>query len=538
MNIKLITIIISFFLIIFISLPNFTNINGKKINLGLDIQGGLFLTLGLNKTELKKNYLEIIKNNITFYSNKNNITINKITIKENYLILEFIDKDDLKIIDNILKEKFEYIKPTQLNNSITITFDDKKIDNFYSFNTEKIISVLKNRLDQHGLSEPSILKKGNDEIVIELAGINNLREEQEIKELITKVAKLELFPVEEDVMKIISSKYNNNSLSSNKKEELLQELNYYQELGYKLLHHIESEEIGLILTPNPLIDGGMLKDANVGFDNTNKPNIIFSLDSIGTEKFADFTNKNRGKRIAIVLDNKIYSTPVIKERIGGGEVSITGDFSIKEATNLSIALKSGSLPTTIELLEQRKIGPTLGSDNIKYSIYSLISGFICVILFMLIYYGINGLVANFALIFNLITILAIMSLFEATLTIPGMAGIILTVGMAVDANIIINERIREELNDLKSNIEESIKKGYDNAFSAIFDANLTTFLAAIVLFNFGTGPVKGFALTIAIGILTSMISSIYITRIINEFLLLKLKINKKLFIGINKGSNK
>jgi preprotein translocase subunit SecD len=265
----------------------------------------------------------------------------------------------------------------------------------------------------------------------------------------------------------------------------------------------------------------MLTDAKVGFDQSNQPVINFSLNGQGAKIFGDFTAKAVGKRMAVVLDNKVYSAPVIRERIGGGHVQISGNFKLEEAHDLAIALRSGALLAPVFVMEKRSVGPSLGADSIKASSIALALGFILVILFMLLYYSMAGVIANVALIGNLFLILAIMSLFGATLTLPGMAGIVLTVGMAVDANVIINERIRELLHEGKS-IPKAIEDGYNNAFTAILDANVTTLIAAVVLYAYGTGAIKGFALTMSIGILASMLTAIVGTHGIYQWLLPKM----------------
>jgi preprotein translocase subunit SecD len=279
----------------------------------------------------------------------------------------------------------------------------------------------------------------------------------------------------------------------------------------------------------------MLTDAKVGFDKNNQPVINFALNGQGAKIFGDFTAKAVGKRMAVVLDNKVYSAPVIRERIGGGHVQISGNFTINEAHDLAIALRSGALLAPVFVMEKRSVGPSLGADNIKASTLALVLGFVLVVGFMVLYYGMAGVVADVALVGNLFLIIAVMSLFGATLTLPGMAGIVLTVGMAVDANVIINERIRELLHEGKS-ITKSIEEGYDKAFTAILDANVTTLIAAVVLWAYGTGPLKGFAITMGIGILASMLTAIVGTHGIYQWLLPKIDKNRLNFwFGINKG---
>ena len=280
----------------------------------------------------------------------------------------------------------------------------------------------------------------------------------------------------------------------------------------------------------------MLTDARVAFDQNNQPVINFSLNSQGAKIFGDFTGKNVGNYLAIVLDDKVYSAPVIRERIGGGSGQISGAFSIQEAHDLAIALRSGALLAPVKLLEKRSIGPSLGADSVKASLTALILGFVAVVIFMVIYYGLVGVIANVALISNLFIIISVMALFGATLTLPGMAGIVLTVGMAVDANVIINERIRELLRSGVS-IKKAVEQGYANALSAILDANITTLIAAVVLYSYGTGPIKGFAVTISIGILASMLTAILGTHGVYDLLMNRIERSKNmaLWFGMKRG---
>ena len=276
----------------------------------------------------------------------------------------------------------------------------------------------------------------------------------------------------------------------------------------------------------------MLVDARVGFDQANQPVINFTLNSEGAAIFGDFTGSNVGKRLAIVLDDKVYSAPRINERIGGGSGQISGGFTMEEARDVAIALRSGALLAPVTMGEERTIGPSLGADSIKQSSFALALASILIVVFMVLYYGLAGVVANIALVVNILFLVAIMALFGATLTLPGMAGIILTVGMAVDANVIINERIREMLRHGNS-IKNSIEKGYHKAMSAIIDSNLTTLITSAVLYAYGTGPVKGFAVTMSIGIIASMITAILGTHGIFDLLVDKMERSKntKLWFG-------
>ncbi|RUM64209.1 MAG: protein translocase subunit SecD, partial [Sulfurospirillum sp.] len=303
-----------------------------------------------------------------------------------------------------------------------------------------------------------------------------------------------------------------------------------------ILHDVNNKQQKYLLKAVPVLDGSMLTDARVAFDQSNQPVINFTLNSEGAKIFGNFSGENVGKRMAVVLDNIVYSAPVIRERIGGGSGQISGGFAVQEAHDIAIALRSGALLAPVDLLEKRSVGPSLGADSIKASMIALISGFVLVFLFMIVYYGYSGLISDIALVANLFLIIAVMALFGATLTLPGMAGIVLTVGMAVDANVIINERIRELLKE-GVNVKTAIEKGYDNAMSAILDANITTLIAAVVLYAYGTGPIKGFAVTIAIGILASMLTAILGTHGVYEYLMPRIQKSKNLkaWFGIDKG---
>lgn len=367
------------------------------------------------------------------------------------------------------------------------------------------MDTIRSRLNEFGLAEPTVIKQGKDKILVEVPGIKNQKEEQRIRELIGKAAHLQLMAVDEDRISRV------NTINEN-------EVKSYEDVVFPDVNTGEK----YLLKAIPVIDGSMLTDARVGFDENNNPVVNFILNAQGAKIFGDFTAKSVEKRMAVVLDNKVYSAPNIRERIGGGRVQISGGFKLEEAHDVAIALRSGSLLAPVYVMEKRTVGPSLGANSIKASSFALISGFILVTIFMFIYYGMAGFISNLALVGNLFLILSIMSLFGATLTLPGMAGIVLTVGMAVDANVIINERIRELLNEGKS-IAKSIEEGYKNAFNAIWDANVTTLIAATVLFVYGTGPIKGFSLTMSIGILASMLTAILGTQGIYQMMLPKIK---------------
>jgi preprotein translocase subunit SecD len=276
-----------------------------------------------------------------------------------------------------------------------------------------------------------------------------------------------------------------------------------------------------VMERRPELTGDTIRDARVQISTLdNLPYVGLSFDSLGADRFAKLTSRNRGRRLAIVLDDKVQSAPVIREAITGGEAQISGNFTMDEATNLAIVLRSGALPAPIQIREERTVGATLGEDSVRQGMLSLVIGGLLVVGFMIIYYGASGLFATLALVFNLLLILAVLAAFQATLTLPGIAGLVLTLGMAVDANVLIFERIREELKRTE-NVRQSVNEGFQKAFGTIFDANLTTLFGTFALLAVGTGPIKGFAITLTIGILASMFTAIVVTRLMFELVYLR-----------------
>ncbi|NPA55607.1 MAG: protein translocase subunit SecD [Epsilonproteobacteria bacterium] len=508
---------ISYRLVIFIlallfgiafSIPTFTNSKGPKVKLGLDLQGGMYLLLGVKTDEAIKSKLKVAAATIRYIAQKNELYTDDITTDGNSIKFTLLDKDDEKKMDEQLKilAGFKITKQKKDDEIIyTLTLTKKEIEATKQNAIEQAIQTIRSRLNAFGLSEPSVTKQGKDKIVVELPGIKTKEEADRARKLISTAAHLELMEVD--------TKHNPTTAQEAKK------------YGDKILLGQNGRKY--VVKELPILDGSMITDARVGYNQANQAVINFTLNSQGAKIFGDWTGKHVGDYLAIVIDNKVLSAPVIKERIGGGAGQITvGD--AKEAHDLAIALRSGALPAPIVLLEKRSVGPSLGADSIKASMIALASGFLLVVVFMAWYYHVAGIVANIALFANLVLIIAIMALFNATLTLPGMAGIVLTVGMAVDANVIINERIRELLRE-GVNIKKAIEGGYANAMSAIIDANVTTLIAAFALFAYGTGTIKGFAITMAIGILASMLTAILGTHGIWEFLEGRMQLTKKSF---------
>ncbi|GAA8564515.1 protein translocase subunit SecD [Helicobacter pylori] len=501
-------------------MPSLLETKGPKITLGLDLRGGLNMLLGVQTDEALKNKYLSLASALEYNAKKQNILLKDIKSNLEGISFELLDEDEAKKLDALLLElqghsQFEIKKEAEFYSVKLTPLEQEELRK----NTIlQVIGIIRNRLDQFGLAEPVVIQQGREEISVQLPGIKTLEEERRAKDLISKSAHLQMMAVDEE--------HNKDAMTMTDLEA--------QKLGSVLL---SDAEMGgkILLKAIPILDGEMLTDAKVVYDQNNQPVVSFTLDAQGAKIFGDFSGANVGKRMAIVLDNKVYSAPVIRERIGGGSGQISGNFSVAQASDLAIALRSGAMNAPIQVLEKRIVGPSLGKDSIKTSIIALIGGFILVMGFMVLYYSMAGVIACMALVVNLFLIVAVMAIFGATLTLPGMAGIVLTVGIAVDANIIINERIREVLREGEG-VVKAIRLGYINASRAIFDSNITSLIASVLLYAYGTGAIKGFALTTGIGILASIITAIIGTQGIYQALLPKLAQTKSLYFwfGVNK----
>ena len=510
-KIKIVSIYFIFILLSFFALLNIIQDNNlplnKKVNLGLDLQGGSYLLLEIDTKPLIKERLQDKVVEIKKFLKENNLEYNSFKIKD--------DSINFKI-ENNNEKKFENLFFSKKNNSInqyidqyrTHQFDLTLENNIYLINFSKYglltlnnaavqqsIEIVRRRIDDLGTKEPTIVQRGEKRIVVELPG---LKDPSRIKNLLGKTAQLNF--------RLVTDKDN--------------------DFGSEKMITENGDEV--IVNKKIIMSGENLVDAQPRVDNqTNRPMVSFNLDRYGAQKFGKVTTNNVGKRLAIVLDDKIISAPVIREAITGGSGTISGNFSFQEVTDLALLLRSGSLPTPINIVEERTVGPDLGKDSIISGTISLIVGFILVVLYMFYKYRLFGLIANVSLISNLLMLIGVLTILEATLTLPGIAGIILTVGMAVDANVLIFERIREELKTEKSVIH-AFDMGYSRAKITVLDANLTTLLATIILFFFGSGPVKGFAVTLGIGIMTTLFSAYFIARHLTSSYVLRNRDNVKL----------
>jgi preprotein translocase subunit SecD len=373
----------------------------------------------------------------------------------------------------------------------------------------RVIEILRNRIDKFGVSEPTITTQGEDRIVVELPGS---KDPDRAKNVVMGRGLLEFLLVDEDSSgKLRRDMFDD--IGTLIDRSIIPEGSDLLYLWEKNKFDVLERKRAVVVYREVLMDGSTVRRAQVQTDQFGKPEVIFSLSNEGAKKFLKITEENVGKRLAIVLDGKILMMPVIRERIPGGQVRISGSFTMKEAQDIALVLRAGAFPVPLQIAEQRTVGPSLGEDSIEAGVKAALIAAIVVVLFMIIYYKLSGIIADFALGLNIFLLLGALAWLNFTLTLPGIAGMILTVGMAVDANVIIFERIKEELKSGKT-VSASIQSGYEKAFRTILDANMTTLIATFVLSQFGSGPIKGFAITLSIGIVINMFTSIFVTRLL------------------------
>lgn len=573
----------------------FFDLKSQTINLGLDLQGGMHVVLEVDIEELLN---KLAKNKNEVFNEVLSETAEQVAVS---------DEDFISVFNEKLKEK--NVSIVRYFGSAERRDEGDVLDYLRDQATEAVgrsLEILRNRVDEFGVAEPTIQRQGDRRIIVELAGVTN---PTRVRQLIGRTALLEFKLLKDNVVstqvaerinEFISSKISPTDTAAAEEEEAdtgavaLEEMFGVEEVDtttqaeadsvgplfeegiffldpynkQTLLVPVEKEakfraimelpEVQRILREeggnaeflwnakpkyedryyevylvnrNVELSGETIADAFPSTGDPNDPSSIgkyevsLTLNDAGSRVFARVTGANINKRLAIILDNKVYLAPEIRTKINNGRSRITGLETMAEAQDLAVVLKAGALPAPVDIIEERTVGPSLGLDSITAGSYSALIGLLIVMVFMVIYYRLSGFVADFALILNIIFIMAVMASFHATLTLPGIAGIILTIGMAVDANVLIFERIREEL-DRGKTVRASIELGYGKAFITILDANVTTFIAGLVLYTFGSGPVQGFALTLMIGIVASMFTAIVVTRVIFDYALEKTMIKK------------
>ena len=480
----------------------------KKINLGLDLQGGSYLLLEIDNDPVIEQKLQNLTTTIRNYFKDQNIKISNIKIEGDSIFFNVDNQNKQIIVDTFTDENSEInpyyprFKSHQLNIEDTgvnlkINFSKQGLVALKTSSQDQAIEIVRRRIDEVGTNEPNILKRGNNRILVELPGLDD---PMRIKSLLGKTANL--------TFRFVTNNENDG-------------------FGVEKLKYEDGTDEATV-SKRIIISGDNLLDAQPQMDTQSNQTVVsFSLDRVGAKRFGKATSTGIGKQLAIVLDGKIISAPVIRDTIASGNGQISGGFTFQSATDLALLLRSGALPAPLNIIEERTVGPDLGQDSINAGMIALAIGFLLVIIFMFIKYKVFGLITNVTLIINLFILLGILTLFEATLTLPGIAGIILTVGMAVDANVLIFERIKEELKDEKNNIL-AFDSGYVKSRTAIIDANITTLLAAIILFFMGSGPIKGFSVTLGVGIFTTLFSVYFIARLFTSLYVSKNRNKEKL----------
>ena len=508
---RILVLVVSTFAIIF-SLPNFLSkdlvnnslsfMKSGEIRLGLDLQGGSYLLLRVESESLQTDRLNSLSDELrlAMRSASPRIGYKNLKVSGTELIFTLVNNEEESkvkgLIDSIDKE---LIFNKDSYNNIILSMSEDKIKEIRDYAILQSIEIIRRRVDEVGTNEPLIQRQGDERILVQLPGLDD---PERIKKLLGKTARMNFRLVNEtaSIEESLSGRVPPGS-------DLLFEID--ERTGEKSIPYVIYKRIG--------VSGDQLVDANPTMDQNNQPVVSLRFDTSGSRKFGELTSKNVGKRFAIVLDGEAISAPVIREAITGGSGQISGNFTFESASDLSVLLRAGALPAPLTILEERSVGPSLGKDSINAGMYAALISIILVIIYMVIIYGARfGVAANISLMVNILLIIALLGVLDATLTLPGLAGIALTVGMAVDANVLIFERIREESRSGRSDIG-AIDNGFKEAFRTIVDANITTLLAALILFQFGSGPVKGFAVTLALGVITTMFSSLLLSRGIITF---------------------
>ena len=504
------------FLGIIYSLPNFTPfpkidgntfLPGKTINLGLDLQGGSYLLLEADINSVVNERLETVNDDVSRKLKEFDVIPLKKEITNEKLNIIFNNQEGLLKGKKVLRQFFgAELSISSEDEILIIEYSELALKQIIDLTIEQAIEIVRRRIDETGTKEPLIQRQGTQRILIQLPGIDD---PERIKSLLGKTAKL--------TFQLVDTNSNAFDVKSSGRVPP----------GKKLLESYSDDGQYFVVQRRVMVSGEMLTDARSSFDQNGRPSVSFSLTPEGGKRFGRVTARNIGKPFAIILDGKVVSAPVIQAQIfSSGQ--ITGQFTVSETKDLSLLLRAGALPAPLTVMEERSVGPGLGKDSVEAGKFASIIGMILVIIFMFFTYGIFGLFANLALFINVTLIISLLSILQATLTLPGIAGIVLTMGMAVDANVLIFERIREELRGGRS-VLSSVESGYKRAIGTIIDASLTTLIAAACLYGLGSGPIKGFAVTLSIGIITSMFTAIMVTRMLVVFYLRRNK-PKKLVI--------
>lgn len=488
------------------------------IVLGLDLQGGVHLVYEVDGDKAVDVTADSIASSLTNLFNEKKIEA-KAEKRESEIIIT-PGKGDM---ERTIAEEFPNLKLfNRSDERLIYKLEETEVKRIHEYAVDQALETIRNRVDEFGVAEPTIHRQAENEIVIQLPGVKDTKR---AIDLVGKTAILE-FKLLDDESPIAAQLPG--SISPAEETGYLDEYKDKIPEGDEILFgRVVDKDTGIerkvvyLMKKQSLMTGDSLTEARVNIDQRfNEPYVSISFNSTGAKLFEQITGNNLKKRMAIILDNNVYSAPMIQDRIAGGNAQITGSFTMQEAKDLAIVLRSGSLPAPLIMLQNVTVGPSLGRDSINAGVNAGMLGAIIVIIFMIVYYKMSGLIANFALVLNIICLLGVLSAFNATLTLPGIAGIILAIGMAVDSNVLMFERIREELRVGKTP-RAAIDSGYDKAFWTIFDSHVTTLITAVVLFQFGTGPIKGFAVTLGWGVFINLFTALIGTKTVFDFISVK-----------------
>ncbi len=480
---------------VFFAIPNMLSDTSKlpkwwqPVNLGLDLQGGSNLLLEVKMDDVLKERMSTIEDSVRQVLREDKIRYQNLKAGADSVKVKIENANSRsQAINKFYKVDEGLVITEEDDGTVVIAYSDTALNQLKAKVVDQSIEIVRRRIDELGTKEPVIQRQGSDRIVVQLPGLQN---PEYVKTLLGKTAKMAFHLVD------------SRSTAADARRGKLSTTS-------RLINSVDGET--LVISRKPVVGGENLIDAQPSFQEGD-PVVSFKFNGLGGKKFGEATKNNIGERLAIVLDNEVISAPVIQSAILGGNGVISGNFTVKSASDLALLLRSGALPAPLEVLEERTVGAGLGADSIREGVYASIIGLIAVVVFMIAAYGLFGIFTTITVFINLFLMLGVLSFIGATLTLPGIAGIILTIGMAVDANVLIFERMREEVKNGRST-KDAAEAGFTEAWATILDSNLTTLVAAAVLFYFGSGPVRGFAVTLAIGIATSMFTSVTVTRVI------------------------
>ncbi|MBV5340005.1 MAG: protein translocase subunit SecD [Deltaproteobacteria bacterium] len=485
-----------------------------KIHLGLDLQGGTHLVMEVDTQKAVEGSLDLVATDLEDTLNSKNLHFKRISRDgSDKVSVVLYEKGTADTVQKLIKDKYPSYEQSPTFDeggfvALTLRVSEKDAQDRKDKAVQQALETIRNRIDQFGVSEPTIQREGINHIVVQLPGI---KDPQRAIELIGRTARLDFKMVREDISPTSGTIPDD--------AELLKEKSVDPTTG-------AVTEIPIVVQKKAMITGDLLTDAQVRIDSQfNQPYVGIEFNSLGAKLFDQVTAANVGKRFAIVLDNNIHSAPVIRERISGGSAQISGNFTEKTAADLAIVLRAGALPAPVNIIQNVTVGPSLGQDSINKGLYAGLIGVLLVVIFMAVYYKLSGLIADLGMVLNILFLMGVLALLGATLTLPGIAAIVLLIGMSVDANVIIFERIREELK-LGKSPKSALDAGYDKAFLTIMDSHVTTLITAAVLFQFGTGPVKGFAVSLSLGVIINLFTSLIGTKVIFDIFLHKGTVKK------------